>query len=1031
MFRAFRIPCTRNCGPQEIIRLALSSKMYGVSLSLTAEGILSVGEAAQTRTAFHEAGLTLTSLCADRCLTEDDAALVTLAAEIGARALSLRLRERLPDAQSTLALRQLCTCAAEKGLEIWLETAGAFPSGKTLGQLLEAVNCPNLKAVWNLPCTVAQGESAADTLSFLGSRLAQLHVSQTPAMEVPLREALMALRQLRYTGFVCLDWENSQASLLAGCRWIDGCDQKSALVDVPLPPLYPPAGHPRVMFRKEDIPAIRARMAVPENADAMRRYRNALKPEAEIFLPADIRQEMEQMTPEELEQSKNRDRGMGAADVKYQHIRADILDNIEIRAFAYAIEGDEAMGRSALDALSVYLENCMALVYDDLGQLVFVAAEVYDWCYPLLAEDRRQSLIDQILSFAQRLEIGWPPVKQSAIHGHGVESQLFRDLFALGIATYEDRPEIYDAAAGLLIWEFIPPRRFFNAAHMNMQGGQYTIYRAHWEFLSAALLRGMGMPNLFGPSQGHLLDWLIWARRPDGVHLIDGDNSIHNLPPVDFYEQPDAVESYYTDELDWLTYGRLPSAPHQLQDPQPSNILYDTSAKRGYLLASALYRNSAYKEEALRCLPGFRLPEPYRNRSLNTVEFLLMNDPDVKPLPHNQLPKVRYFPFPKGSYLARTAWNDGRESPDVLCEMKINEYWSTNHQHQDAGAFQLYYKGMLATDSGYYQSKIVFFDIEKRKTSTVGDTGYGSHHDYNYNKATIAHNCMLVLDPDEAGMETKPMGGQPMLPKTYFRFHDYMAETHNRIGQVLAHHSQDGFTYLSGEISRAYHEKVRGYVRSFVFVEFENRACPAALFVHDDITAADPDFRKYWLCHGINPPVVTGNRSVFSVTERGYNGRLTVDTLLPRQDDLEISAITDPTDFDVFGKKYPADLYEGRQNAGGACRIMVSPKTARARDRFLHALQVSDADGPEMEAALYAEGRGVCGAVLYDTAILFGEADATTLQLTLPASCRRVLLCGVHGTWQFNGIHYAIPADQGMVLLPALQQLRGEKLQEE
>ena len=114
MFRAFRIPCTRNCGPQEIIRLALSSKTYGISLSLTAEGILSVGEAAQTHTAFHEAGLTLTSLCADRCLTEDDAALVTLAAEIGARALSLRLRERLPDAQSTLALRPLCTCASAR-----------------------------------------------------------------------------------------------------------------------------------------------------------------------------------------------------------------------------------------------------------------------------------------------------------------------------------------------------------------------------------------------------------------------------------------------------------------------------------------------------------------------------------------------------------------------------------------------------------------------------------------------------------------------------------------------------------------------------------------------------------------------------------------------------------------------------------------------------------------------------------------------------------------------------------------------------
>lgn len=1002
MFRGISTGCVPGVSPEELVRLVLSGRFYGIEL---AGDPAEMGSTEELDRRFREAGITVAAVdlgtdLAASCAREKGFRAVELAAAVHGRGLIVSG----VDGESLPLVRELCAYALERKVGI-------------LTRELPEEEIPNLLGLWD----ISDPEQSAEP-----GRIGHVHIGNTKADRALLEKRMRVLRKAGYRGFITLTEPVSGdplTALLDLGNLVDAWDEKAALAEVPLPPLYPPEGHPRVMFRTKDIPAIRRRMEAPENADALRRYREALLPEAEIFLSDETRREMERMTPEELLQCKNRDRGMGAADVKYQHIRADILDRIEIRAFAYAIEGDEAIGRSAVEAILVYLENCVALVYDDLGQLIYTAAEVYDWCYPLFTTGERELLTERVIGLAQRLEIGWPPLKQSALSGHGVESQLFRDLFAFGIALWDERPEIYDVTAGLLMWQFIPARRFFNLAHMNMQGGQYTIYRGPWEFICTGLLRGMGMPDLFGPSQGHLLDWLLWARRPDGVCLVDGDNSIHNLPPADHFENPGNPEiPFYTDELDWLTYGRRPSVEN---GEELSDILYDNTAKRCYVLAASLYGNPYYKEEARPCMPGFRLQEPHRNRTMNAVEFLLFNDPWLRPESPEKLPRVRYFPYPKGSALVRTGWSVGRQCRDVLCEMKINELWGTGHQHQDAGAFQLYYKGMLAIDSGYYQSKIVIFDWEKRRVLNNGNTGCNGVYDNNYNKATIAHNCMLVLDPEEEGAIARPMGGQPLMTSSYRDLEGYLRAEQNRIGQVLGFGHDRGVTFLSGEISRAYGAKVTGYTRAFAFLEFPDGPCPAALFVYDDITSARKDLRKFWLCHGVNPPRQEGSRSVFQRTEQGYNGRLTVDTLLPVQEDLEVHAVTDPEDFDVFGTRYPAALFEGRRNDAGACRIMVSPKAARERDRFLHVLQVSDGDGEVMEQPLLLEGSGFCGALLRDTAVLFPEADCREIALELPGDCARAVICGIRGLWEWNGKVCSVPETSGFLVLENCRTLRG------
>ena len=124
------------------------------------------------------------------------------------------------------------------------------------------------------------------------------------------------------------------------------------------------------------------------------------------------------------------------------------------------------------------------------------------------------------------------------------------------------------------------------------------------------------------------------------------------------------------------------------------------------------------------------------------IMFLVLNDPDLEARSIYELPLSRYFGSPIGLSIARTGWEDGVQSPAVVAEMKVGEWYFANHHHLDAGHFQLYYKGILASDSGIYEGRT-------RGSGEEGDTDYGTKHDGGYHKRTIAHNTITVYDPDE------------------------------------------------------------------------------------------------------------------------------------------------------------------------------------------------------------------------------------------------------------------------------------------
>ena len=90
---------------------------------------------------------------------------------------------------------------------------------------------------------------------------------------------------------------------------------------------------------------------------------------------------------------------------------------------------------------------------------------------------------------------------------------------------------------------------------------------------------------------------------------------------------------------------------------------------------------------------------------------------------------VSYLGSPLGQLTVREKWND---TDAAAVFMKLGERTTANHEHEDIGTFQIYYKGLYTGDSGKY-------------------AGYGSAHWYYYSSTTVAHNGLLISNPSRIG----------------------------------------------------------------------------------------------------------------------------------------------------------------------------------------------------------------------------------------------------------------------------------------
>lgn len=123
-------------------------------------------------------------------------------------------------------LRTLGDFAQARGVTVVAETHDAFTRTEDLGGLVRRVSHPAVAALWDIHHPYrAAGESIAHSTRFLDGLVRYTHVKDSvfdPETEqhtyvllgqgdVPLKEALHALKEMGYDGFLTLEWEK---------RWI-------------------------------------------------------------------------------------------------------------------------------------------------------------------------------------------------------------------------------------------------------------------------------------------------------------------------------------------------------------------------------------------------------------------------------------------------------------------------------------------------------------------------------------------------------------------------------------------------------------------------------------------------------------------------------------------------------------------------------------------------------------------------------------------------------------------------------------------
>lgn len=695
---------------------------------------------------------------------------------------------------------------------------------------------------------------------------------------------------------------------------MDGKGAKPSIIaNYDAPPVTPPNEHPRVLFRKSDVARIKENMKKQQNLNAVA-WLNERKSE-----PVD-----------------------GIVD-KYD---LKMLNKIEAFAFDYAINGNEESGRIAAEAILNYLDTCdvegsSGNFTRNAGVVIYVVSEVYDWCYDLLTNTQKNKIIDACEVFANGMEIGWPPTKQGAVVGHGSEAQLLRDMLAFAIAVYDERPDIWQVVGGRFYQEHVPVRKYFHKSHYNMQGDSYGLYRHRWDCWSHVLIKGMGAPDPYITEDLYKVSYgMLYMRRPDGQLLRDGDT----------YSDTNKMWTYWSDN------------------------------STSYSLASAIGADPYLKGEFAKQQKDFK--GFYEDSAVMT---LVINDPDVPIKSPDNLPLSRHFADPTGMSIARTGWGDGVDCDSVVAQMKIGGMNVNNHQHNDAGHFQLYYKGILASDSGVYQGL--------KNDGSEGGTTYGSIHFNMYMRKTIAHNSMLVYDPSEplqnsTGPNNINDGGQRAINNGNEFSTLNGAFEHN--AQVATVEKQEidpsspitpSYTYLKGDITNAYTSKVKEFKRSFMFLNLFDEEVPGALIVFDKVTSSNPSFKKTWLLHGLEEPVINGNQTIFArtyaskVSANAYNGKMTVDTLLPKADNAVITKVGGEDGWsNVRGVDYTGYPANSHTDEGSTWRIELSPKKEADTDYFLNIMQVSDNDKDFYKRVKLIDTSLLYGAQISDRVVTFSKS---------------------------------------------------------
>ena len=674
-------------------------------------------------------------------------------------------------------------------------------------------------------------------------------------------------------------------------------------------PEFPrPGEHPRLLFTNDTIPTIKTALENPRLANAKKAIFEKASTEYEGVLP----------TPYYHKSGNNK--GINNYD-------PDGLEIIRAKAFSYALYGDKELGYQAIDAMQSYLLTInIRFIFCDqcraFGNIMYTVACVYDWCYDLLTDDEKHRLRAGTINYAvagdsgmlqnddplfhnytvtRKMEVGYPPRLQSSFMGHGAERQLTQHYMAGAIAFYDEDDDWWEYVAARYFNVFIPERNALFKCGSVTQGIHYGIVRQAADMWGAFAHKVLFGKNPHDDTMLETVKSAWYMELPNNSFWSDGDNPTKDM----------------------RNFAR-------------------TSILTNSLVMAAIYKDSALLAQVLDKNPGIVSELATPEEIIYASEVLDIIPPENR---HEGYPPLYYTPLYLNRMIARREW-DNPDSPAVY--MKAGELTTGIHEHADAGTFQIFYKELLARDSGIYD--------------WCGCL---------YSSATIAHNGVTVFNPEKA----ETMGGKYSGSQRYINgvgsLDAWLSMKKHRVAERegASYALKDGktdYAYIASNIAPAYDDDVQYLSRRMLSIFTESNEFPLIFACYDRITAVGSDIKKSVLLHAENEPKIDENR----VTLTNGGGKLVATYL--SDSTLDIVGIGgENNNRTINGKQMPINDFRGSGWHTLWGRVEVTPKVGARTDDVLSVMFVTDEENENTLAVEKLSANGIIGATIMNNALIF------------------------------------------------------------
>jgi heparin/heparan-sulfate lyase len=554
-------------------------------------------------------------------------------------------------------------------------------------------------------------------------------------------------------------------------------------------------------------------------------------------------------------------------------------------AFLYQLSGDGKHAALAARCLEKSLELGVDANYGGGSSRLKTLACCYDWLHGALSDDLRVRVGQRALEQSQALYNSEEVEPHAFVAGHGVNQVPY--ILMAGLAVGED-------FGGAEIPHVPRPLTIGPHTHNAIEYVNEVLWRIEQMF---ACYKHFLDGYSFSQSYAYSLAYV--GEIPYMLQLMErgcGIDAFKNNP-------------WFENIVEWYTYAlRQDNTFIRYGDYFCSNSIFTS----GYMYRPMAAVATRYKNPVARWWANkFDLQD-------NEIDAVVLDSREGEAKDPETLPRSRLFPT-MGIAIARGDFKQG-----TLAAFKCSPLYLHNHCHRDQNQITIYHKGEQAIDSGAYD-------------------GYESPHWKNYYIRTIAHNTLVVHDPEELinmrGWILANDGGQRQVNIPDFamrRFRDLSKDCF-RDGKILGYREGNGFSYVCGDASNCYRpEKLKRYLRHVVFVLDYPHPAAVSLVVFDEVTLARKLLPRI-LLHTVNEPEVEGAR----VRAAHGEGRLEMHVLEPNGFKLEKIGGAGRECW-VDGKNFPVD-YQADENLStraqwhnpGSWRVEVSPEAPCLETEFL------------------------------------------------------------------------------------------------